>query len=94
MIKSKIPIVRAKRKLIYWEWVKGKSIFVVQFNCSYAKYLQWKSTRHFAQPNVKQFVVQNFSEMTVDSYISDDLRVLITEPSLLSVTREVQPVKG
>ena len=47
-----------------------------------------------AQPKVKQCLVQYFSEITADSYISDDLVVLIVEPSLLSVTREVQPVKG
>jgi hypothetical protein len=43
---------------------------------------------------VKQYVVQYFSEMTAGSCISDDLVILIVEPSLLSVTREVQPVKG
>jgi hypothetical protein len=48
----------------------------------------------YAQLKVKQYVVQYFSEMTADSHISDDLVVLIVEPSLLSVTREVQPVKG
>jgi len=47
----------------------------------------------YAQLIVKQYVVQYFSEMTVDS-ISDDLVILIVELSLLSVTREVQPVKG
>jgi len=50
--------------------------------------------RVYAQPKVTQYLVQYFSEMTADSYISDDLVVLIVEPSLLSVTREVQPVKG
>lgn len=48
----------------------------------------------YAQLKVEQYLVQYFSEMTADSYISDDLVVLIVEPSLLNVTREVQPVKG
>jgi hypothetical protein len=53
-------------------------------------------TRHYSvhSQKVKQYLVQYFSEMTADVNISDDVVVLIVEPSLLSVTREVQPVKG
>jgi hypothetical protein len=87
------PLTHIKVPLVESDY-KNRDESEAQLDCMSNKCLWRTLTRHYAQPIVKQFLVQYFSEMTADSYISDDLVVLTVGQFLLSVTREVQPVKG